>query len=89
MPDDMPTKCATPYVSYEKGKITFHCDTEGAEIVSFVDDANVRAHNTNRIQAEPTYIVRAYARMKGCENSEVMTAKFVWHNANPQITYIK
>ena len=66
-------KCATPTISYVNGKLIFTCDTEGAECVATITDADIKTHYGNEIPLTMTYTVSVYATKEGYENSDVVT----------------
>ena len=72
---DMPgsTKCATPSITFADGKLTFTCDTEGAECVSYITCSDVKKHYGNEIPLTFTYHVSVYATKAGYEDSDVAT----------------
>ena len=66
-------KCATPTISYENGKLTFSCDTEGATCQYSITDTDIKAGSGNEVQLTTTYKVTVYATKDGYENSDVAT----------------
>ena len=66
-------KCATPTISYENGKLTFSCATEGATCQYTITDTDIKAGSGNEVQLTTTYIVSVYATKSGYENSDVVT----------------
>ena len=66
-------KCATPTISYENGKLTFSCDTEGATCQYSITDTDIKAGSGNEVQLTTTYKVTAYATKTGYENSDEAT----------------
>jgi hypothetical protein len=67
------TKCATPSITFADGKLTFTCDTEGAECVSNIICSDVKKHYGNEIALTCTYHVSVYATKAGYEDSDVVT----------------
>ena len=67
------TKCATPTIIFENGKISFSCETEGARFVcnfstpSESYEEGVAVNMPNKLQ------VSVYAKKDGFENSDVAT----------------
>ena len=67
------TKCATPTIIFENGKLSFSCETEGAKYVynfstpSESDDDGKGINMPNKLQ------VSVYAKKDGFENSDVAT----------------
>ena len=66
-------KCATPTISYVKGKLTFDCETENVEFVSEITSSDLSRHNSSEISLTCTYTVSVYATKAGYEDSEVAT----------------
>jgi len=79
-----PQKCTTPTIAYTNGKITFTCETEGAECVATISDADIKTHYGNEISLTATYTVNVYATATGYENSDVATATLCWLDAEPK-----
>ena len=78
------TKCATPKISYANGKLTFICETEGAECVANISDSDIKTHYGNEISLTATYTVSVYAKATDYENSDVTTATLCWLDAEPR-----
>ena len=68
-----PQKCATPTISYENGKLTFSCATEGATCQYSITDTDIKAGSGNEVQLTTTYKVTVYATKAGYDNSDVAT----------------
>lgn len=66
-------KCATPTIAYSNGRLIFTCDTEGAECVATITDADIKTHYGNEIPLTMTYTVSVYATKEGYKNSDVVT----------------
>ncbi len=66
-------KCATPTISYENGKLTFSCETEGATCQYSITDTDIKAGSGNEVQLTTTYKVTVYATKDGYENSDEAT----------------
>ena len=79
---DTPTiqKCATPEISYANGKLTFTCETDGAEFVTSISDTDIKTHYESEITLSQKYTVSVYATKAGYENSEVVTREIVIEN---------
>ncbi len=78
------TKCAVPTIAYSEGKLTFTCETEGAECVANISDADIKTHYGNEIQLSATYTVSVYATATGYENSDIATATLCWIDTDPK-----
>ena len=77
-------QCATPTISYNNGKLTYHCETEGATCQSTITNADVNSYSGNEVQLAVTYKIRVYATKVGYENSDVATATLYWIDATPE-----
>jgi hypothetical protein len=76
--------CSIPTISYSNGNLTFTCDTEGAECVATISDADIKTHYGNEISLTATYTISVYATATGYENSDVATATLCWLNSEPK-----
>ena len=79
-----PEKCATPTISYSKGELTFSCETEGAEFISEIKDADIKKHYTASVSLTATYNISVYATKADCENSDTIQATLCWIEQQPQ-----
>ena len=79
-----PEKCATPTISYSKGELTFSCDTEGAEFVSKITDADIKDYFTSSVSLSVTYNISVYATKANYENSDTIQATLCWIEQQPQ-----
>lgn len=77
-------KCAKPTICYINGQLLFHSETEGAECVSTISNADIKTHYGNEISLTATYNVSVYATASGYENSDVATATLCWLDAEPK-----
>ena len=66
-------KCENPVISYENGKLSFSCATEGVEFVSEIVSDDIKKHYGNEVSLTTTYTVSVYATKAGYENSDVVT----------------
>ena len=82
---DTPTtqKCEKPTISYENGKLTYYCETEGAMCQSTITDADIKSYSSNEVQLTVTYNISVYATKAGYENSETATATLCWIDKEP------
>ena len=76
-------KCATPTISYQNGKLTFGCATEGATCQYSISDTDIKTGSGNDVQLSVIYNISVYAAKWGYENSEVATATLCWIDAEP------
>ena len=83
---DTPTtqKCEKPTISYENGKLTFNCDTEGAICQYAITDDDIKSGAGNEVQLDVTYRISVYATKSGYQNSEPATATLCWIDQQPQ-----
>lgn len=83
-PVEPKSKCSTPVIYYEKGKISFSCETEGAEFVSEISSTDIGSYTTSEINVAAVYYISVYAKAQGYDNSEMATATLCWIDADPQ-----
>ena len=83
---DTPTtqKCEKPTISYENGKLTFSCATDGAVCQYSITDTDIKAGSGNEVQLGVTYNISVYATKSGYENSETATATLCWIDQQPK-----
>lgn len=74
-------KCATPTISYSNKKLSFSCETEGAEFVYEITDSDIKKGYDNSVDLSATYEISVYATKTGYDNSDVATATLVWMDA--------
>ena len=74
-------KCATPKIIYNKGTLTFECDTPDAEIKSeiTVSDA-IKTEGANTQTLNKTYIIKAYATADGYKRSDPAMTTITWQD---------
>ena len=77
-------KCATPTISYNKGELTFSCDTEGATCKYTITDADIQSGSGNKVQLSVAYQVSVVAMKDGYNNSEAAEATLCWVDVQPQ-----
>ena len=78
-------KCATPVITYEKGKLKFSCDTEGAEFVSKISCEDTGNYSESEISLKATYTVSVYATRNGYNDSDEAVATLCWIDTEPSI----
>ena len=83
-PTPEPQKCEKPTISYENGKLTFSCATEGATCQYSITDTDIKAGSGNEVQLTATYNISVYATKSGYENSETATATLCWIDQQPK-----
>ena len=77
-------KCDKPTISYQKGKLTFNCTTEGAICQYTITDNDIQSGSGNELQLGVTYNISVYATKSGYENSETATATLCWIDVDPK-----
>ena len=78
-----PEKCEKPTISYNNGKLTYYCETEGAMCQSTITDADIKSYSSNEVQLTVTYNISVYATKAGYDNSETATATLCWIDKEP------
>ena len=71
-------KCATPVVTYAEGKLSFSCETEGAEFVTDITSKDFKKHYDAEIELSATYNIEVFATKANCENSDTVNVALVW-----------
>ena len=71
-------KCATPVVTYAEGKLSFSCETEGAEFVTNVVAEDAKKYYDAEIELSATYNIEVFATKANCENSDTVNVALVW-----------
>ena len=71
-------KCATPVVTYAEGKLSFSCETEGAEFVTDVVAEDAKKYYDTEIEFSATYNIEVFATKAGYENSDTVSVALVW-----------
>ena len=77
-------KCEKPTISYNNGKLTYYCETEGAMCQSTITDADIKSYSGNEVQLTATYTISVYATKAGYDNSDVATATLCWIDVEPK-----
>ena len=76
-------KCAKPTITFQDGKLTFSCATEGAEFISEITAPTMTKKYDNEISLNSIYTVTVYATKVGYINSD---KAFIEIQANSGIT---
>ena len=71
-------KCATPVVTYVEGKLSFSCETEGAEFVTKILSDDISTFYDAEIELSATYNIEVFATKANCENSDTVSVALVW-----------
>lgn len=77
-------KCTKPNIFYNKGHLSFKCDTEGVTFISSIKDSDIKDYTAETIDLSVTYHVSVYATKSGYENSEVAEGTLCWIEIDPQ-----
>lgn len=70
-------KCAKPTISYNNGKISFSCETEGVEFHYTISNTNSSTGIGSSVNFSPTVNISVYASKSGFGNSDTSTAEIV------------
>ena len=76
-------KCATPTISYSNDKLTFSCETEGAECHYSIADSDIQTNVGNEVALTKAYAITVYATKSGYDNSDNATATLTWIDVDP------
>ena len=71
-------KCAIPVVTYAEGKLSFSCETDGAEFVTNVVAEDAKKYYDAEIELSATYNIKVFATKANCENSDTVNVALVW-----------
>ena len=71
-------KCAAPVIEYYNGKLSFECETEGAEFVTEVTSNDFNKFYDSEINFSATYNISVYATATGHDNSDTVNATLCW-----------
>ena len=71
-------KCATPVVTYAEGKLSFSCETEGANYVTKLVAEDAKEYYDAEIELSATYNIEVYATKANYENSDTVNVALVW-----------
>ena len=77
-------KCATPTISYQYGRLTFNCDTEGATCQYTITDNDIKSGSSNEVQLSVTYNISVFATKPGYNNSAIANATLCWIDVEPK-----
>jgi hypothetical protein len=70
-------KCATPTITFEKGKLKFSCDTEGVKYAYEITSVDAKKGFTNgEVNMRGKYRVTVYAMKDGYQNSDEAALDF-------------
>ncbi|MBQ8656387.1 MAG: hypothetical protein IJ527_04965 [Prevotella sp.] len=79
-----PQKCEKPTISYQNGKLTFSCETDGAVCHSTITNTDIKSYSDDEVELNVTYNISVYATKLGYENSETATATLCWIDVEPK-----
>ena len=71
-------KCATPVVAYAEGKLSFSCETEGANYVTKLVAEDAKEYYDAEIELSAIYNIEVYATKANCDNSDTVSVALVW-----------
>ena len=71
-------KCATPVVTYAEAKLSFSCETEGANYVTKLVAEDAKEYYDAEIELSATYNIEVYATKANYENSDTVNVALVW-----------
>ena len=71
------SKCAKPTITYNNGKISFSCETEGVEFHYSISNTNSSTGIGSTVNFSPTVNISVYASKAGFGNSDTSTAEIV------------
>ncbi|MBR5062390.1 MAG: leucine-rich repeat protein [Prevotella sp.] len=74
-------KCATPTITYENGKLSYTCDTEGVTFITHIAPSDGGMFATSEVSLSLAYTVSVYASKMGYENSDAATMTIQLSNA--------
>jgi len=77
-------KCEKPVITYQKGKLVFTSETEGAICQSQISNSDISNFSGNEISLNVTYHISVFATKSGYTDSDVATATLCWLDVNPQ-----
>ena len=75
--------CATPTIAYDRGRLVFGCETEGAECVYEIKCADNGSGRGGEVSLSQTYEICVYATLDGHYDSDVATATISWRDGQP------
>ena len=76
-------KCATPTIAYDKGKLVFSCETEGAECVYEIKCTDAGGGRGGEVSLARLYEIHVHATLDGYEDSDEAVATIGWRNGQP------
>ena len=79
------TRCATPSISYESGKLKFACETTGAKYHYTITDTDIKSDaqsENGEVSLSAAYNISVYATADGYKASDKAKATLYWIDAN-------
>ena len=76
-------QCASPSISYNKGVLTYACETPNATVTSIITVADAKKSNTESVTLDKVYTITATARANGFAKSQPTIATITWRNGKP------
>ena len=71
------TEEKTPTISFNNGKVSFTCETEGAEFVSEVKAGDAKLYYDSEYTLSQKYTISVYATKTGYDNSDTVTRDII------------
>ena len=82
-------QCAKPIIAYSNKKLSFSCETEGAEFHSSISCSDAKAFTGEELDLEAIYDISVYATCYGYSQSEVTKAKLYWIDGTIDVTDVQ
>lgn len=76
--------CAKPTISYTNGKLTFNCETEGANCQYSISNGDNKSGTGLEVSLSVTYNISVVATKSSYQNSETATATLCWIDVDPK-----
>lgn len=79
------TRCATPSISYESGKLKFACEATGAKYHYTITDTDIKSDaqsENGEVSLSAAYNISVYATADGYKASDKAKATLYWIDAN-------
>ena len=76
-------QCASPTIRYNKGVLTYACETPNATVTSIITVADAKKSNTESVTLDKVYTITATARANGFAKSQPTIATITWRNGKP------
>ena len=77
-------KCSKPTISYNKGQLTFNCQTDGVSYHYSITDSDIKSGSSSKVDLTVTYNISIFATKTGYEDSETAYATLCWIDVDPK-----